>query len=829
MYPLLPEYELTPSYNQTVPVNHQVVAPIWPHEIVPQSISGKKTSIFKIKRPILPIPQAPPKPKYVPTRVLGPSKDDNPKNYSVKNRSRNKSVPSTPSPRVPSTSPSPRVSIFEGERKQRYRKIGPLKKLAKQIANDNQTDFYKVLAYAGQTYYASNGEGKNPRLANLFQKVFEMGEEYDAKCKPKIPKDLSTFIKYGTLLSVSDYEKIRSGLEKYVDFPHDSTIRNYTKTFVPTPHDFLLDGKPIGQMYNLKDVLVHHVTETLEHWFEAKDKAEEVPDKLLLVGGIGGDGFSGEADRMGKDIDLNTSSRYIIGVKHARLMGDPKSNFNSIRSKEFFVETSQSADSMRPLGILAGKENFASMKHVWTQIQEELKDCTQFEIQFDGRTIQITFHARFIGDGKAFLNMTCLNGAYCYLCGLTHDEAQDLNKINEGMPVTRSIPNLHKKYNSLMTVHKRIKSTKSFCDQWPTAKRDNLCGEPIAHENDLLHTLTNLPSQHFLSKVMDFCKDLNTELTSMNRTASGENLSQERKAAKLREQRRTKAAQKEKKENEVPCAMCNKMYKNSTTLLTHVTKKSKQCLSYYKGRRLLERLQDAKKREAVCRKKSAPKKTEDQIEEECKALFTKRIKEVLNIAVNQVKKSGHGASVENFNTTRKFLAPENREKVLSLYYCDDKIKEDIRLFLQQAHVISHVVNRIGKIHVNQFRVYVKTAYLHWAQAFGKFRTMKNSLHWMLGHVADLIGMNNGYSLAEVSENSLEASIKRYRYITQNLSRQTNFQDNSIDCLKVMFILSSWRLRQFVKRDPSQHDLKDDEDSAIIECFFVNGREKWVDQ
>ena len=50
----------------------------------------------------------------------------------------------------------------------------------------------------------------------------------------------------------------------------------------------------------------------------------------------------------------------------------------------------------------------------------------------------------------------------------------------------------------------------------------------------------------------------------------------------------------------------------------------------------------------------------------------------------------------------------------------------------------------------------------------KHRTLKNSLHWMLGHVADLIGMNNGYSLAEVSENSLEASIKRYRYITQNL-------------------------------------------------------------
>ena len=97
---------------------------------------------------------------------------------------------------------------------------------------------------------------------------------------------------------------------------------------------------------------------------------------------------------------------------------------------------------------------------------------------------------------------------------------------------------------------------------------------------------------------------------------------------------------------------------------------------------------------------------------------------------------------------------------------------------------------------------------------------------MLAHLADLIGMNNGYSLAEVSENSLEASIKRYRYITQNLARQTSFQENTEDSLKVMFILSSFKLRQFVKRDPSEHKVKDDADALIIESFFVNGSTKW---
>ena len=35
-----------------------------------------------------------------------------------------------------------------------------------------------------------------------------------------------------------------------------------------------------------------------------------------------GDGFSGECQRMGGDKDLQTSSRYIIGVKVSRIMGN---------------------------------------------------------------------------------------------------------------------------------------------------------------------------------------------------------------------------------------------------------------------------------------------------------------------------------------------------------------------------------------------------------------------------------------------------------------------------------------------------------------------------
>ena len=60
---------------------------------------------------------------------------------------------------------------------------------------------------------------------------------------------------------------------------------------------------------------------------------------------------------------------------------------------------------------------------------------------------------------------------------------------------------------------------------------------------------------------------------------------------------------------------------------------------------------------------------------------------------------------------------------------------------------------------------MKNAYSHWIQAFKRFVHIKSSLHWTLGHVAQLIAGNDGYTMAEVSENSYEKWIKPYRYNT----------------------------------------------------------------
>ena len=95
-----------------------------------------------------------------------------------------------------------------------------------------------------------------------------------------------------------------------------------------------------------------------------------VPDELVIKGGFGGDGFSGCTDRIGKDIDLETSSRYFVGFKFARLVDKEKTDISG-PPKEYFVETSQSFVTVRPILIAEFKENHDTLHHTWKWVEQE--------------------------------------------------------------------------------------------------------------------------------------------------------------------------------------------------------------------------------------------------------------------------------------------------------------------------------------------------------------------------------------------------------------------------------------------------------------------------
>ena len=100
--------------------------------------------------------------------------------------------------------------------------------------------------------------------------------------------------------------------------------------------------------------------------------------------------------------------------------------------------------------------------------------------------------------------------------------------------------------------------------------------------------------------------------------------------------------------------------------------------------------------------------------------------------------------------------------------------------------------------------------------------IKSSLHWTLGHVAQLIAGNDGYTMAGVSENSFEKWIKSYRYITVHNARQTSMMDNNTDSLRAMFLQSRQDIRQLDKTKKPRES--DDEISKKIDSFFLKNED-----
>ena len=144
------------------------------------------------------------------------------------------------------------------------------------------------------------------------------------------------------------------------------------------------------------------------------------------------------------------------------------------------------------------------------------------------------------------------------------------------------------------------------------------------------------------------------------------------------------------------------------------------------------------------------------------------------------------------------------------------------MFFDQARVIIGVTNKIGKINCQAFSEYVKKAYLHWINSFKQFAHIKSSLHWTLDHVCKLIASNRGYTLAGVSENSVEKWIKPYRKVTITNARSTSMQDNNTDCLRVMYLQTRQDIRKFDKV-PKSTEI-DDDVSKLIDSFFIKNED-----
>ena len=94
--------------------------------------------------------------------------------------------------------------------------------------------------------------------------------------------------------------------------------------------------------------------------------------------------------------------------------------------------------SCRPVMLLMGKETRDNCEIV-SRVQDERRNC-QFTVQHFDKSINVNVNATMsMVDGKLQSLLTGLGGAFCCLCTKSSEQCNDIECINTGFPIDRSL------------------------------------------------------------------------------------------------------------------------------------------------------------------------------------------------------------------------------------------------------------------------------------------------------------------------------------------------------------------------------------------------------
>ena len=458
--------------------------------------------------------------------------------------------------------------------------INLIKKLAIQ---ENKTDVSMICKIAASMMFKSNRN-----LFQIFKNLEENPENYMADFKFKLSMKEAINMKIKMKLTVEQYRMLKNFPSDYLTLPGYTNLAINVKQLMPmqqNPLDFNMDGEILGKYWPLENVLPDTIKDILQNFHG--DNPERVESNLYIKGGFGGDGFSGCVDRHGKDVDLNTSSRYFVGMKIARIVGERKLDQSFTGPTEYFVETSQSFKTVKPILIGHFKEDQSNLHDVWSSLQDQWQNMKEFTIQLHGREIKVHFeNPKLIGDGKCFLQLLGLPCAYCYLCYVERDDAQCCDKLNNpGFKIERSIKGMRNEVRILKKKWIKSKTKKKFTAYFSEKQRNYMVRYPTFKADGF--SILNIPTLHFKGHVFDYIKKLAYQMNSRRYTTS------RRSVAEIKALRGNKDIMRKYKVRNQLCrnANCRKVCKGFVPLLTHVLKKSQECLDLYNDAEILEELE----------------------------------------------------------------------------------------------------------------------------------------------------------------------------------------------------------------------------------------------
>ena len=153
------------------------------------------------------------------------------------------------------------------------------------------------------------------------------------------------------------------------------------------------------------------------------------------------------------------------------------------------------------------------------------------------------------------------------------------------------------------------------------------------------------------------------------------------------------------------------------------------------------------------------------------------------------------------------------------------VNQSITIF-RDINVIARVANSTKKINVPKFKEFCKEAYIFKVQSFD-WASLPVTQHRGYSHFADVIQLNDGIGLGDVSESCLESSHKILRFASKHLARQEDNLKNAYDCFNHLWFLSDPIVRSENESEEDSDDteydseLESDGDDALVQSFFIS--------
>ena len=138
--------------------------------------------------------------------------------------------------------------------------------------------------------------------------------------------------------------------------------------------------------------------------------------------------------------------------------------------------------------------------------------------------------------------------------------------------------------------------------------------------------------------------------------------------------------------------------------------------------------------------------------------------------LDKVDSTGKGGTSTNGNQGRRFFSEEIVVCLRNLV--PEQHRDNLLLLHQQVATVLSVVSSNRKIDTSKFKKLCEEASLNLCKNF-PWVLINHTLHGTLQHSAELISVNDGYGLGNLSEECLEANNKDIRNYLQFLSRKTD--------------------------------------------------------